>query len=133
MHNYSFNWVSGNLLRKKKMVRYGNLNAQERAASYDENWGFVMADSFVHQAPVILGEFGCSGTSQGSEAWFRDLTSYLDAHEMSFFWWDLEEDLKNPGSYGIMNQTLDSINVHQDWRWKYWEKLFDQPTTNASK
>lgn len=124
VHNYDFSFVSGNFLKRKNMVKYSALTVEERQQLYAENWGFVMADSFPHQAPVILGEFGCSGTSKGGENYLKALTQTLDNYQMGFCWWTLEEDLDNPGCYGIMNERMDSVSVDQDWRWEYLEKLF---------
>ncbi|MCB9232112.1 MAG: cellulase family glycosylhydrolase [Bacteroidia bacterium] len=126
VHNYAFNWDRGNLLRRKKMVTYGQLDSLARRARYEENWGFVTRDSFPHQAPVILGELGCSGTSDDAGPYLRDLSGYLHENGLGFFWWTLEEDVDNPGSFGIMNPALDRINVDQDWRWDHLQKLFQE-------
>ena len=55
----------------------------------------------------------------------KDLTNYVNYNNIGFFWWTLEEDLNDSGSYGIMNATMDKINVQEDWRWNYLKQLFE--------
>jgi hypothetical protein len=95
--------------------------------AYQKNWGFVVDSSFRFTAPVILGEFGCSSLSHEVEPWLRDLTNYINQKNISFFWWTLEEELENEASYGILNSTLDSINVWNDFRGKYLGPMLRTP------
>jgi endoglucanase len=126
VHNYSFNWVKANLLYPKKQIRYKNLNREERWKEYDKNWGFVTNKDFEHNAPVLLGEFGCSGKSDDDKEWLRDLTDYLRNKKIGFCWWTLEEDLNDEGSYGIMNPQLNRINFDKDWRSQFLAPLLNQ-------
>ncbi len=95
-------------------------------AHYEKYWGFVVNPQFEHQAPVILGEFGCSAEGQDAKLWLKDLTTYIEQKKIGFCWWTLEEDLFSKGSYGIMNSTMDKTDVQSDWRWEFLEKLLQQ-------
>ena len=119
VHNYAFSWVRANLLLKKRQIRYQNLNGEERKLAFEGNWGFLMSASEKFNAPVILGEFGCSASGTDLEPWLSDLTRYVQEKNMGFFWWTLEEELESEGSYGIMNKALNEVNVDLDWRGKY--------------
>jgi aryl-phospho-beta-D-glucosidase BglC (GH1 family) len=119
VHNYSFSWSRANLARPKKHIRYENLDSLSRMQHYEKYWGFVVNKDFKNVAPVILGEFGCSGTSNNVEPWLRDLTDFIQKKKIGFCWWTLEESLLDNGSYGIMNSTMDRVNADEDWRWKY--------------
>jgi aryl-phospho-beta-D-glucosidase BglC (GH1 family) len=126
VHNYSFSWSKANLARRKKQRRYSDLSTEERMAHYEKYWGFVVNPTFEHQAPVILGEFGCSAEGQDAKLWLKDLTTYIEQKKIGFCWWTLEEDLLSKGSYGIMNSTMDKTDVQSDWRWEFLEKLLQQ-------
>ena len=119
VHNYSFSWVRANLLLKRRQIRYIDLSSEDRFNSYWKNWGFLLNPSALEGVPVLLGEFGCSAIGQEAEAWLSDLTRFVHDHNMGFFWWTLEEELDNLGSYGIMNSNLNQINLIEDWRGKY--------------
>jgi endoglucanase len=123
VHNYPFNWIKGNIIRRKKMVTYGEINSKNRLEEYEKNWGYVHK---TQVAPVIVGEFGCSKLDHDRESWLNDLTSYIHQNNISFFWWTLEEELENASSYGLMNEKMNEMDVQLDWRWKYLEKLLGE-------
>jgi hypothetical protein len=125
IHNYSFSLVEANLLQFNNLISYADLTTEQRTEQYENNWGFLLTDDYSSPDPVILGEFGCSGTSKNSEEYLKDLTNYINSNNIGFFWWTLEEDLNDSGSYGIMNATMDEINVQEDWRWNYLKQLFE--------
>ncbi len=127
VHNYSFSWIKANLLFPKRQRKYGDVDSSMRMLAYQKNWGFVVDSSFQFTAPVILGEFGCSSLSHEVEPWLRDLTNYINQKNISFFWWTLEEELESEASYGILNSTLDSINVWNDFRGKYLGPMLRTP------
>jgi endoglucanase len=125
VHNYSFGWIKANVLNMKRQVRYMDVSTEERLKQFNQGWGFVKDTSFVHCAPVILGEFGCSSLSPEVEPWLKDLSEFVVSNQIGFCWWTLEEELYNDGSYGILNSNLDSININTDWRWVYLKKMLD--------
>ena len=123
VHNYSFSWSKANLLMPNKQVKYIDLSTEERHNHYEQLWGFVMEKDFEHVAPVIVGEFGCSSDGKDVELWLRDLSAYMQKKRIGYCWWTLEEELFNTGSYGIMNEEMNQVNVQQDWRWEYLSPL----------
>jgi aryl-phospho-beta-D-glucosidase BglC (GH1 family) len=130
IHNYGFSWVKANLLFPKRQIRYADISTEKRFELFQKNWGFVADPGFKNCAPVLLGEFGCSSLGTDAEPWLRDLTAYVAAHNQHFCWWTLEEELGNEGSYGIMNDALNQINVFDDWRGKYLNKLLSTAINN---
>jgi endoglucanase len=117
VHNYGFSWSKANLARPKRQVRYGQMDTEDRLKQYEDLWGFVTQDDFEYQAPVVVGEFGCSSEGVESQPWLKDLTSYIGKKGLGFCWWTLEEDLESKGSYGIMNGQMNKTDVQLDWRW----------------
>ncbi len=126
IHNYSFSWSKSNLARPKKQVRYSDLTTMQRLEHYEKYWGFVTNKNFEHRTPVILGEFGCSGDSDNDKEWLKDLSEYIKNKQIGFCWWTLEEDLLSKGSYGIMNSSMDKIDVQNDWRWAFLSVLLEK-------
>jgi aryl-phospho-beta-D-glucosidase BglC (GH1 family) len=124
VHNYSFSWTKANILRMKKSTTYNDLSTEQRMKYYEQNWGYItkMEGSAT---PVIVGEFGCSVNDKHAEEWLRDLTLYMSQNSIGSCWWTLEEEIAEPSSYGILNDTLNEINVFKDWRGthlqKYWK------------
>jgi aryl-phospho-beta-D-glucosidase BglC (GH1 family) len=127
VHNYSFSWIKANLLFPKRQRKYANVDSGTRMSAYEKNWGFMTDSSFQYTAPVILGEFGCSSQSLDVEPWLQDLTNYINQKNISFFWWTLEEELASEASYGILNSTLDSVNIWSDFRGKYLAPMLRTP------
>jgi len=123
VHNYSFSWIKANILRLKKSTTYSNLSHEERVKSFEQNWGYVTKLS-IGATPVIVGEFGCSINDTHAELWLKDLTEYLIENHIGSCWWTLEEEIAEPSSYGILNDSMNEINVFQDWRGNYLKKYW---------
>jgi aryl-phospho-beta-D-glucosidase BglC (GH1 family) len=101
---------------------YAAMNAADHAAASRKQWGYLFEPGQPGGAPVWLGEFGDSASSD--PAWLTNLAAYLDATDADWAYWPLNGGPKASGDsepFGLLED--DWVTVRNDWRLALLRKL----------
>jgi endoglucanase len=107
---------------------YAAMNAADFKTATTKQWGYLLEPGKPGTAPVWLGEFGDSATSD--PAWLTNLAGYLAETDADFAYWPLNGGPKASGEsepFGLLED--DWRTVRNDWRLALLRKL--QPATRG--
>jgi endoglucanase len=94
---------------------YGSMTAAALASASAKQWGYLTDPGKPFTAPVWLGEFGDSASSD--RKWMTNLAAYLRTLDADFAYWALNGGPKaagGPEPFGLLED--DWTTVRQDWR-----------------
>ena len=94
---------------------YDTMTASDLAAASRKQWGYLVDPGKPYPAPLWLGEFGDSATSDPK--WMNNLAAYLRDLDADFAYWALNGGPKAAGGaepYGLLDD--DWTTVRKDWR-----------------
>jgi aryl-phospho-beta-D-glucosidase BglC (GH1 family) len=94
---------------------YGSMNAAGLSSASRQQWGYITDPGKPYTAPLWLGEFGDSASSD--PAWLNNLAAYLRTLDADYAWWALNGGPKAAGGdepFGLLDD--DWKTVRRDWR-----------------
>jgi aryl-phospho-beta-D-glucosidase BglC (GH1 family) len=127
-HQYSFFRPGAPAIPGIGGPTYGSMTARELAEASHDQWGFVTDPGKPYTAPLWVGEFGDSASSDPK--WLTNLAEYLRTLDADFAYWPLNGGPKaagGPEPFGLLED--DWTTVRRDWRLTLLEAL--QPPTRG--